>query len=157
MGSVVNILLQNHLLDGEAKKVGNPVWNTVRYMIARIQYGGRITDKFDQILMDSYAEKFFNQVRCAFWIRAMVDHMVYSQCPLGLGHECCEQGALAPAFVLWQDVRVDGSGFRVPHPLNELDAFRKAAEAFPAQEKPEVFGLHANADLTCRSLQVTIR
>lgn len=152
----MTVLLQNHLLDGEAKKVGNPVWNTVRYMIARIQYGGRITDKFDQLLMDSYAEKFFNQVRYAFCICAMVHQLVCSQCSHAVTHECCKQGALAPAFVLWQDVRADGLGFRVPHPLNELDTFRKAAEAFPAQEKPEVFGLHANADLTCRSLQVTI-
>ncbi len=33
----------------------------VRYMIAAIQYGGRITDDLDQLLMDTYAAKFFHQ------------------------------------------------------------------------------------------------
>lgn len=31
----------------------------VRYMVSVIQYGGRITDDFDQLLMDTFAEKFF--------------------------------------------------------------------------------------------------
>ena len=30
-------------------------------MIAAIQYGGRITDDLDQLLMDTYAAKFFHQ------------------------------------------------------------------------------------------------
>lgn len=32
--------------------------------------------------------------------------------------------------------------------------FRAAIEALPLQESPELFGLHANADLTFRALQV---
>lgn len=30
-------------------------------MVSEIQYGGRITDDFDQLLMDTYAEKYFHQ------------------------------------------------------------------------------------------------
>jgi hypothetical protein len=30
-------------------------------MISCIQYGGRITDDFDQLLMDTFAEKYFHQ------------------------------------------------------------------------------------------------
>ena len=37
-----------------------PTWETVRYMVSVIQYGGRITDDFDQLLMDTFAEKFFH-------------------------------------------------------------------------------------------------
>ena len=36
----------------------------------------------------------------------------------------------------------------------EVETFRAAIEALPLQEAPEVFGLHANADLTFRALQV---
>ncbi len=60
--------MQNHLLDVEAKKAGGPTWETVRYMISVIQYGGRITDDFDQLLMDTYADKYFHPV-CNFTFR----------------------------------------------------------------------------------------
>lgn len=52
---------QNHLLEMDAKKAPAPTWETVRYMISCIQYGGRITDDFDQLLMDTFAEKYFHQ------------------------------------------------------------------------------------------------
>ncbi len=45
----------------DAKKAAGPTWETVRYMVSEIQYGGRITDDFDQLLMDTYAEKYFHQ------------------------------------------------------------------------------------------------
>lgn len=35
-------------------------------MVAQIQYGGRITDDLDQLLMNTYAESFFNQVILLF-------------------------------------------------------------------------------------------
>ena len=54
-------LFQNHLLEVDAKKAAGPTWETVRYMVSEIQYGGRITDDFDQLLMDTYAEKYFHQ------------------------------------------------------------------------------------------------
>lgn len=54
-------LVQNHLLEVDAKKAAGPTWETVRYMVSEIQYGGRITDDFDQLLMDTYAEKYFHQ------------------------------------------------------------------------------------------------
>ena len=47
----------------ETKKAAAPTWETVRYMVAQIQYGGRITDDFDQLLMNTYADKFFQQAR----------------------------------------------------------------------------------------------
>lgn len=49
----------------DAKKAAGPTWETVRYMVAAIQYGGRITDDLDQLLMDTYAARFFHQARPA--------------------------------------------------------------------------------------------
>lgn len=57
----VLLLAQNHLLEMDAKKAPAPTWETVRYMISCIQYGGRITDDFDQLLIDTFAEKYFHQ------------------------------------------------------------------------------------------------
>lgn len=53
---------QNHLLEMDAKRSAAPTWETVRYMVSAIQYGGRITDELDKLLMDTYAEKYFQQV-----------------------------------------------------------------------------------------------
>ena len=53
--------LQNHLTEMDAKKLASPTWPTVTYMVSSIQYGGRITDGFDELLMDTYAAKYFNQ------------------------------------------------------------------------------------------------
>jgi dynein heavy chain len=42
-------------------KVGLPLsWNTIQYMVAEVQYGGRITDDFDRELFITYAAKWLN-------------------------------------------------------------------------------------------------
>ena len=51
-------------MEMDAKKANQPTWETVRYMVAVIQYGGRITDDFDQLLMDTFAEKYFQPGVC---------------------------------------------------------------------------------------------
>lgn len=109
----------------DAKKASQPTWETVRYMISCIQYGGRITDDFDQLLMDTFAEKYFHA------------------------------GTLQPNFEIYKDDR-SGYSYRIPD-TTEVNDFRAAIELLPAQESPEVYGLHPNADLTFRTLQVRRR
>lgn len=58
--------VQNHLLEVDAKKAPAPGWDTIRYMVAVVQYGGRITDEYDKLLMDTLAVKYFQQV-AALW------------------------------------------------------------------------------------------
>lgn len=114
--------LQNHLMEMDAKKALAPTWDTVRYMISAIQYGGRITDDFDQLLMDTYATKYFHQ------------------------------DVLQENASVYIDERT-GFKYNVPSGT-EIEVFRNAIEALPNQESPEIFGMHPNADLTFRSLQV---
>ncbi|KAK9794950.1 hypothetical protein WJX73_010224 [Symbiochloris irregularis] len=117
--------LQNHLLDMEARRASGPTWDTVRYMIAQIQYGGRITDDFDALLMRTFAAKYFHQA------------------------------VLQPKYVLYKSDKGNAQ-YDVPEGT-EIEVFRKAIEDMPAEESPEVFGLHANADLTFRTLQARDR
>ena len=49
--AAVTQFLQTHISDMDAKRAPQPDWATVRYMVASIQYAGRITDDFDRILM----------------------------------------------------------------------------------------------------------
>jgi len=114
--------LQNHLMEMDAKKANQPTWETVRYMISSIQYGGRITDSFDELLMDTFAEKYFHPA------------------------------ALSVGYEVYKDER-SGYAYKVPDG-NDIDVFRQAIEVLPATESPEIFGLHANADITFRTLQV---
>eukprot|EP00798_Chlamydomonas_sp_ICE-L_P031303 gene31303-6451_t len=114
--------LQNHLMEMDAKKAPQPTWETVRYMVSCIQYGGRITDDFDQLLMDTFAEKYFHS------------------------------GVMVLNFEMYKDDR-SGFSYRVPD-STDIDAFRAAIEQLPSTESPEVYGLHPNADVTFRTLQV---
>jgi len=54
--------IQNHLtMLGDDPKKGQPVsWDTVRYMVAEIQYGGRVTDNKDRVLLATLAEVFLS-------------------------------------------------------------------------------------------------
>lgn len=51
--------MQNHL---ENLGPNRPIsWQTVRYMIAEVQYGGRVTDDYDKRLLNTFARTYFSQ------------------------------------------------------------------------------------------------
>ena len=50
----------NHLDDLEPRS--GPSWSTITFMLGEIQYGGRITDDFDQRLLKAFCECWFSEV-----------------------------------------------------------------------------------------------
>ena len=62
--------------------------------------------------------------------------------------------ALHRGAELYRDER-SGVVYTVPAGT-EVEVFRAAIEQLPATDNPELFGLHSNADLTFRQLQVRL-
>ncbi|XP_018316536.1 dynein heavy chain 8, axonemal [Mycetomoellerius zeteki] len=51
--------MNNHLNDYDPKRGIN--WQSVRYMIGEVQYGGRITDDYDKRLLNTFAKVWFTE------------------------------------------------------------------------------------------------
>ncbi|KAF5281562.1 hypothetical protein FQA39_LY05097 [Lamprigera yunnana] len=52
------MFVQNHL--DEIDPLKGPSWSTLRYMLGEVQYGGRITDDYDKILLNTFAYVWFS-------------------------------------------------------------------------------------------------
>ena len=109
--------LEKHLYNGPIS------WPTVRFMVAEVQYGGKITDSLDRRLFNLYTD---------FWIT-----------PATL-----EDGfSFQPKEPL---LKIPGNfQYTVPDYM-ELKDYYAYAMSFPEIDSPEVLGLHPNADLTYR-------
>ena len=116
--------LQNHMLEISSQKGSLPNWSTVRYMISKIHYGGKITDEQDRAIMDAYASIYLNEK------------------------------VLQAGYCIFEDVKdPQKHKYTIPNCL-DIEEYREAINLLPGNETPELFGLHKNADLTFRSLQV---
>ena len=100
--------VQNHLDDLDIKR--GIQWQTVRYMIGEVQYGGRVTDDFDKKLLNAFSKSWF-------------------------GEE------------MFSDKFSFFKGYPI-HKYKTTTEIMEIIEAMPLVDSPEVFGLHANADIT---------
>lgn len=87
-------------------------WTTLKYLIAEINYGGRVTDDKDVRLITALLNKYF--------------------CP----------------GVLKEQYNFSSSGVYHSPQVLELEEVKKYIKSFPPEDDPEVFGLHANSNIT---------
>ena len=115
--------LERHMYGGALQ------WSTVQYMLAEVQYGGKVTDDMDRRLFRTYA---------AAWLRPRTLEPGFS---------------FSPAHPL---ARIPGDfNYAVPD-LAEVEGYRRFLAGLPEADTPELYGLHPNANLTFRLKEATI-
>jgi dynein heavy chain len=115
------LFLERHLYQGALS------WPTLQYMVAEVQYGGKITDDLDRRLFRTYANQ---------WLTAATTKPGF---------------AFRPSETL-QKIEND-FGYGCP-PGDTHDDYAAFAKTLPSVDSPEVFGLHPNADLAFRNKEV---
>jgi dynein heavy chain len=124
-------------------------WDAIKYIIAEVNYGGRVTDDYDRRLLKQYASELF------------VEDLFNSEKPFVLSHYKLDTEYKLPKET------IDDSGIRLLHtgkdgesPPQELNIKIICSEfidnAYPAVEVPAVFGSHGNAEVTSQKMEATI-
>jgi len=119
-------LLENYLTKAWTNGDAMIPWDTLRYLVGEVMYGGRVTDNCDRRVVETYMEEYLG------------DFLFDTFQP----------------FHFYQDEisRVKGPGhgtdYSIP-PLGGRDRYLHAIEMMPGIESqtPEVFGLHPNAEI----------
>jgi len=111
------LFLEKHLYNGEIS------WSTFQYIVAAVQYGGKITDSLDVRLFRIYAEEWLNERTCE-------KHHSFNP--------------TNPIFKIPNDFK-----YYIPSYTERIE-YHRFIETFPEVDSPEIFGLHPNADLTFR-------
>ena len=119
--SACTIFLEKHLYNGPIS------WPTLQYMVAEVQYGGKITDDLDRRLFNYYAEWCLVPEVCSEDFRYNPTNAIFKM-PLDFQY--------------------------LVHQHESIDSYRDYCHSFPEIDSPEIFGLHPNADLTYRVKEV---
>jgi dynein heavy chain len=111
------LFLERHIYAGQLS------WSTVQYMVAEVQYGGKVTDNMDRRLFAAYASGWY-------------------------GNKTLDGTfAFNPSRAI---TRIPGDfKYTVPDYI-DLEQYRRFVSGFPETDNPEIYGLHPNADLTYR-------
>lgn len=88
-------------------------WDAIRYLFSNVNYGGHVTDEWDQRLLSTYSQMNFNE--------DVLNTPHYKLSSLS-------------QYVIPKD--------------GTLQSYKDFIQLLPASDAPEVFGQHANADIT---------
>ena len=103
-----NQFVMNHLDDLDPKR--GISWQTIQFMLGEVQYGGRVTDDYDQRLLNTFTNVWFNET------------------------------VLVQGFKFYD-------GYTLPE-CKTIEEYNEFINNLPTQDIPEVFGLHANSNIS---------
>ncbi|VDO04672.1 unnamed protein product [Rodentolepis nana] len=112
----VSLLIIQKSLNETAEQ--NPIkWPSLKYLIGEVMYGGRTIDSFDRRVLKTYMDEYFGDF--------LFDEF--------------------QTFHFYHDEQVDYMIPAEPDGINDYrENFLRTVEVWPIQQKPNVFGLHAN-------------
>lgn len=119
-------MLRNFLIDAE-----DIPWDAMRYMTGQINYGGRVTDDWDRILLLNILKRFYNEELVPYSEDSEEESFTESQ------RESQEKGQFP----------ISESGIYKIIPHSEIGQIHSYIDSLPPTEEPEVFGLHPNANI----------
>lgn len=114
------LFLDRHIYNAEA--MNQPAsWETIKFMVCEIQYGGRITDYIDMELFYAY------------------------------GNEWLDEKIMQPSFCFNNDNPPNPKNFKyiIPEGM-DIIRYHSYIDLVPEKDQPFIFGLHENADLAKR-------
>jgi len=120
-------------------------WDAIKFIIAEINYGGRVTDSWDRRLINRYAEEIFTE------------EIFDSSKPFVLSNYKVDTEYKLPKEIIDETA--------VKPLMGELAVLRESniklicseyIETFPSTEIPGVFGSHGNAEVTSQKMETAI-
>eukprot|EP00992_Anisonema_acinus_P002258 TRINITY_DN10608_c1_g1_i2.p1 TRINITY_DN10608_c1_g1~~TRINITY_DN10608_c1_g1_i2.p1 ORF type:complete len:2266 (+),score=796.72 TRINITY_DN10608_c1_g1_i2:1-6798(+) len=118
----VSMELLNLYLTKATQNNGPVPWSSLRYLVGEAMYGGRVTDSMDRRVVTTYLDEYMGDF--IFDTFQPFHFYANSEVDYCLPEECTTN----PGTV-------------------HRDVFANQVEALPMENSPEVFGLHANAEI----------
>eukprot|EP00767_Chilomastix_cuspidata_P004259 gnl/Chilomastix_cuspidata/4391.p1 GENE.gnl/Chilomastix_cuspidata/4391~~gnl/Chilomastix_cuspidata/4391.p1 ORF type:complete len:5137 (+),score=567.95 gnl/Chilomastix_cuspidata/4391:1094-15412(+) len=95
-----------------------PPWDSLRYLIGEVMYGGRVTDDFDRRILVTYLEEYLG------------DFLFEDSQP----------------FAFYAS-KIGDIVYKVPREAHSVEEYIENINGLPLSNSPEVFGLHLNAEI----------
>jgi dynein axonemal heavy chain len=96
-------------------------WGSLRYLIGEVMYGGRVTDKYDRRILQTYLEEYLGE-----FVFDEFQKFAFYLSDSGDAEETVQ--------------------YSIPSP-GPLDSYVSHIESLPPVNSPNVFGLHSNAEI----------
>lgn len=126
-------MLRNFIEDAEEIP-----WDSMQFMTGHINYGGRVTDDNDRILLISLLKNCYGQ-------QLLDPSLIYNQNPQKKRTSIVKKKKQdkAAEFSFF-----DSKLYKIPKPNNDINEVQSFIESLPNSDMPEIFGMHKNASIS---------
>lgn len=126
-------MLRNFIEDAEEIP-----WDSMQFMTGHINYGGRVTDDNDRILLISLLKNCYSQ-------QILDPSLIYNQHPQKKRTSIVKKRKQdKPAEFSFFDSKL----YKIPKPNNNINDVQSFIESLPNSDMPEIFGMHKNASIS---------